>query len=77
MRVLLFSFAAFLLGWANLDAAEVQLAPPKPTQTKSPQPRPAATSPVALPQYRPALLGAGPLSVINRIDTKGLISKGL
>jgi len=75
MRVLLFSFTAFFLGWANLDAAEVQLAPPKSAPTKSPQP-PSTTSPVALPQYRPALLGTGPLSVINRIDTQGLISKG-
>lgn len=28
------------------------------------------------PQYRPALLGTGPLSVINRIDTQDLIRKG-
>jgi len=29
-----------------------------------------------LPQYRPALLGTGPSSVINRIDTAGLIRDG-
>src|SRR4051812_46864970 len=29
-----------------------------------------------LPQYRPALLGVGPTSVINRIDTAGLIRDG-
>ena len=29
-----------------------------------------------LPQYRPALLGIGPTSVINRIDTAGLIRDG-
>jgi hypothetical protein len=29
-----------------------------------------------LPQYRPALLGAGPASVINRIDTASLIKDG-
>jgi hypothetical protein len=29
-----------------------------------------------LPQYRPALLGTGPASVINRIDTAGLIKDG-
>jgi hypothetical protein len=29
-----------------------------------------------LPRYRPAMLGAGPNSVINRIDTKDLIQKG-
>lgn len=30
----------------------------------------------ALPMYRPALLGAGPNALINRIDTKTLIAKG-
>jgi hypothetical protein len=29
-----------------------------------------------LPRYRPALLGTGPNSVINRIDTQDLIKKG-
>jgi hypothetical protein len=29
-----------------------------------------------LPKYRPALLGLGPNSVINRIDTQALIQKG-
>ena len=31
---------------------------------------------VELPQYRPALLGLGPNSVINRINTQGLIKDG-
>jgi TonB-like protein len=75
MRTLLLSFTALLLGWENLFAAEVQLAPPKPKQTQSPHPS-TSTTPAALPQYRPALLGTGPFSVINRIDTQGLISKG-
>jgi hypothetical protein len=30
----------------------------------------------ALPTYRPALLGTGPTSLINRIDTQDLIKKG-
>src|SRR5438105_13926987 len=29
-----------------------------------------------LPMYRPALLGTGPDSLINRIDTAGLIKQG-
>jgi Gram-negative bacterial TonB protein C-terminal len=72
MRALVLSSAAFLLIWANLFAAEVQIGPTKPGPTRAPS----ATPAVALPQYRPALLGAGPLSVINRIDTQGLIRKG-
>ncbi len=75
MRVLALSFAAFLLSWANLLAAEVQVAPPKLAPTKTPQAL-SATPAAVLPQYRPALLGTGPLSVINRIDTQGLIRKG-
>jgi hypothetical protein len=72
MRALVLSSAAFLLSWANLFAAEVQVGPPKPKPTTAPT----ATPAVALPQYRPALLGTGPFSVINRIDTQGLIRKG-
>jgi len=75
MRLLVLSFTAFLLACANLPAAEVQVGPPKTAQTASPPP-PAATPAPALPQFRPSLLGAGPLSVINRIDTQGLIRKG-
>lgn len=39
---------------------------------------PAASSSVSaeLPLYRPALLGTGPASVINRIDTAGLMKDG-
>jgi hypothetical protein len=70
MRVLALSFTAFFLGWANLFAAEVQVAPPQPAASPS-------TKPVgALPQYRPAVLGTGPFSVINRIDTQELIRNG-
>jgi hypothetical protein len=39
----------------------------------SPSPNPASAQ---LPQYRPALLGIGPTSVINRMDTAGLIRDG-
>ena len=74
MRALVLSSAAFLLSCANLRAAEVQVAPPKAAQSASPR---ASATPVAtLPQYRPAVLGTGPLSVINRIDTQELIRQG-
>jgi Gram-negative bacterial TonB protein C-terminal len=74
MRPLVLSFVAFLLSWTNLRAAEVEIAPKKPARSASPQT--SATPAVTLPQYRPALLGTGPLSVINRIDTQELIRKG-
>ena len=59
---------------------------PKPQQQATPSPRPSsspgatpaqqATPTGELPLYRPALLGIGPNSVINRIDTQDLIKKG-
>ncbi|HEV2839782.1 MAG TPA: energy transducer TonB [Chthoniobacterales bacterium] len=51
---------------------------PGPKATPGPQASPAQqpTSPGELPLYRPALLGVGPASVINRIDTQDLIAKG-
>src|SRR5207237_1437414 len=65
--------------------AEVQVqtkatATPVKTAT-SPASKPAASSSgspasAQLPQYRPALLTLGPNSVINRIDTAGLIRDG-
>ena len=74
MRALVSSSAAFLLICSNVRAAEVQIASPRPAQTALPQ---ASATPVAaLPQYRPALLGTGPLSVINRIDTQELMRQG-
>ena len=51
------------------------MASPSPAQAQprqTPWTAPAAT----LPQYRPALLGTGPLAVINRIDRAGLLSRG-
>jgi hypothetical protein len=46
--------------------------------TTSPGGGTSSATPVSaqLPQYRPALLGTGPNSVINRIDTAGLIREG-
>jgi hypothetical protein len=72
MRSLVTLSAVFFLGGANCFAAEVQTAPAKPT------PSPGAASPTPaprLPKYRPAVLGTGPLSVINRIDTAELMRK--
>lgn len=45
---------------------------PAPQASPAPQP----TAPGELPLYRPALLGIGPDSVINRIDTQDLIKNG-
>ncbi|HEX7515867.1 MAG TPA: energy transducer TonB [Chthoniobacterales bacterium] len=85
MRRIVLSSAALLLSCANLFAAEVQVelsSSPKPKQAQSPKPQQQATptqqaTPAGeLPRYRPALLGTGPNSVINRIDTQDLIKKG-
>ncbi len=86
------SITAALAAGGTLFAAEVQVqTKPSPTPAASrstgtssatPAPsRPAGTPSAApasakLPQYRPALLGTGPTSVINRIDTAGLIRDG-
>src|SRR5437763_11152753 len=47
-----------------------ELASSKTEKTESPSPTP------ALPEFRPALLGTGPDSLINKIDTADLIKKG-
>jgi TonB family protein len=73
MRSLVTLSAVCLFGAATCFATEVQTAPPKPT------PSPAAASPGPasdLPKYRPAVLGTGPLSLINRIDTAELMRSG-
>lgn len=78
MRGIPLSFAIALLCGA-VFAAEVQVqtkpsATPRPAASAgSPSPTPVASQ---LPQYRPALLGTGPNSVINRIDTAALIANG-
>ena len=81
----------FLLSCANLLAAEVQVGfspSPKPTLAQSPKPQYHATAtpqsspgtqvtkPAEVSRYRPALLGSGPNSLVNRIDTQELIKKG-
>jgi Gram-negative bacterial TonB protein C-terminal len=91
MRRIVLSSAALLINCASLFAAEVEVGKtspsPKPQQTQSPKPQAQATptpgaavapqtTPGELPLYRPALLGIGPNSVINRIDTQELIKKG-
>ena len=78
MRGILLSFALAFFTCGRLFAAEVEVK--KATATPAQSPPPASASPGAtaqlLPQYRPALLGAGPASVINRIDTASLIKDG-
>jgi hypothetical protein len=83
------STGAALLVATAVFAAEVQVqvkssptpSASRPAASPSGTPRPGA-SPSAtpanaqLPQYRPALLGVGPNSVINRMDTAGLIRDG-
>lgn len=77
--------AAAVIALGTLFAAEVQVqtkpsaTPSKPVASPATQPAPSpAASPASaqLPQYRPALLGLGPTSVINRMDTAGLIRDG-
>jgi hypothetical protein len=81
MRRIFLAFAAVVLAIGLLQAAEVQVQI-KPTATPASSASPKAGSstpsptPAALPQYRPALLGTGPNSVINRMDTAGLIRDG-
>ena len=77
-----------LLAAPALFAAEVEVKPSptpaasRPTGSASPaSSRPAGSSPAAtrsaeLPKYRPAVLPPGPNSVINRMDTAGLIRDG-
>jgi TonB family protein len=47
-----------------------ELASPQTVKVGSPTPTP------ALPEFRPALLGTGPDSLINKIDTADLVKKG-
>jgi hypothetical protein len=85
-----FSLAAALFVGSLLFAAEVQVQT-KPSATPSvsrpagsaspassrPAGSPPGTTPSAeLPKYRPAVLALGPNSVVNRMDTAGLIRDG-
>jgi hypothetical protein len=73
MRVPILSLAMWFLGSVMLLAAEVEVGVPKSTATTTPS----TVTPAALmPKYRPALLGSGPLSLINRIDTQALLQRG-
>jgi TonB family protein len=56
----------FVIGF--LYIAELALSQTKKTATPTPTP--------ALPEFRPALVGTGPNSLINTIDTSDLIKKG-
>jgi TonB family protein len=62
MRLRIFCIIGLLLA--------VELASSQTPQTASPSPKP------TLPEFRPALIGTGPDSLINRIDTADLIKKG-
>jgi TonB family protein len=62
MRLRIFCIIGLLLA--------VELASSQTPQTASPSPKP------TLPEVRPALIGTGPDSLINRIDTADLIKKG-
>jgi len=76
MRLLFFSCVALFLACVNFRGAEVEVKPsgsPRPSPSQSPRP---SASETALPKYRPALLGTGPVAMINRIDTQGLIQAG-
>src|SRR5205809_6423128 len=64
MRLGIFCIIGLLLG--------VNLASSQTPKTASPSPSPKPT----LPEFRPALIGTGPDSLINRIDTADLIKKG-
>jgi Gram-negative bacterial TonB protein C-terminal len=89
MRRIVLSAAVLLVSFSCLFATEVEVSSspkpkpsgsPKPQQQRQPQhtttPAPSTTPGGELPLYRPALLGTGPNSVINRIDTQDLIKKG-
>jgi Gram-negative bacterial TonB protein C-terminal len=83
MRGFFLTVATLLLANGSILAAEVEVkgkttptpAKTSPAPSATPAASPAATAP-ELPQFRPALLGAGPASVINRMDTAGLIRDG-
>src|SRR5437899_2198272 len=68
MRLGILCIIGLLLG---LEVTSSQT--PKPA-SRSPSPSPSPTP--ALPEFRPALIGTAPNSLINTIDTSGLIKKG-
>jgi TonB family protein len=64
MRLETFCLIGLLLTTELASSQTVKIASPTPTPTP------------ALPELRPALLGTGPDSLINKIDTADLIKKG-
>ena len=54
----------------------IELASSQTQKTASPTPAPTPTPTPALPEFRPALIGSGPNSLINIIDAAELIKKG-
>src|SRR5437867_10831131 len=54
----------------------IELASSQTQKTASPTPAPTPTPTPAFPEFRPALIGSGPNSVINTIDAAELIKKG-
>src|SRR5262249_46247603 len=54
----------------------IELALSQTRKTASPTAAPTATPTPALPEFRPSLIGSGPNSLINEIDTADLIKKG-
>jgi hypothetical protein len=71
MRGTVLSLLAFCIAAPGFFAAEVEV---KPSTKPTPQ-KPAATVP-ELPQYRPAVMPLGPNSVVNRMNTRDLMTKG-
>jgi TonB family protein len=71
-RRILLAYSAMRLGTICIIGllVTVGLASAQTVKVASPTPTP------ALPEFRPALLGTGPDSLINRIDTADLIKKG-
>jgi TonB family protein len=66
MRLGTFCLIGLLLTTELASSQTVKIASPTPTPTPTP----------ALPELRPALVGTGPNSLINTIDTSDLIKKG-
>src|SRR5262245_43780517 len=75
MRKLIISSLVCLFQCGFLSAAEVEIASPKPAHTAVPLAGTQSPTP-GMPMYRPSLLGTGPASLINRIDTKKLMEQG-
>jgi TonB family protein len=71
-RRILLAYSAMRLGtfWMIGFLLTAELASSQTVKIASPTPTP------ALPEFRPALLGTGPDSLVNKIDTADLVKKG-